>query len=217
MLHVPYYYRDDIEYANKRLSSTYVLTTDKKLMLVNSIGEQIDPKTNKSQLFASGIKIGFEDKLKNDSPNYGLPTVLVNVSELNLAPLTLGYIYSARDQRAVYLSRYPMRQIYKQGLHTNAISFSLGSKHSLTPDELLSPVFNVYPSIRVAYELAVKRGSVVPFCRDFAIEHKGSIEYRGRDIVGKIEFADKKVVPVLDPKFAYLQQHLDWSLNDKRT
>jgi hypothetical protein len=206
-MRIPYYYQSDVEYANKRLSATFVrLSSGGKLFYVQSV-EQGDGKKH----VARGLKFGAEDTLRTDAPNWGVPATLVDTSEFDMAPIELGYIFCKRLEKGVYVSRFPMRNIYKQGLHTNALSFSDGSRDYLNPSELFAPMLNSYPKLGVAATLAPKKNTTIPFARAFAVTTKSQIEYMGRQVVGHVADNNGVSVAVLDPKFSFLQQHLDWS------
>lgn len=212
---VAFYYKDDCDYANKRLNNTYVLNKAGNLFLVGSVHVPPTTKTGDKKpekLIASGWEFTFGGVLKLDEPNWGIPTTECPAEELNLEPLSMGYLFSKRRGTGVFVARLPMRTTYKQGLYMGSLIFSSGGKSDIVPTELLMPIMNVYPSLTVAMSLAKKAGSTYPFSRNFAVDHEGVVHYRGQHLVGAVVMDGARPVIALSPKYTYLQQHLDWSL-----
>jgi len=216
---VKYYYKDDCDYANKRLQNTYVLTSDNDLFLVSNVffkAVGTNSKTLKPlvELTTQGLRIRKDGKTKVN-PNegsWGIAIEELPTESLNMEPLSLGYVLSKRRKEAIFLSRYPSRTSYKQGLFMGAVRTSCGSKSDVYPDELLQPVFNTYPNLSEALALT-KSFSTVPFSRAFAVERSTkNVLYRGSLVVGEAVKGGGKDLVRLFPQFSYLQQHLDWSL-----
>lgn len=187
---IPYYYGADFEYAQRRLSNTFVLSTSGKLLQIMSLVAAKDGLDVLAEDVASGVAIG-------------LPA-----SELDMTPLTLGYSYIQDSKRASFLSRIPARNINKQGLVFNAVKSSHCHNRYLCGKHLLQPVFNQYPTLSEALKLlsGKDKPASVPISRHFAISADHKIEYRGSLYVGEL---NEKKQPILYPKSAYLQQHLD--------
>lgn len=205
---VTFYYKDDCDYANKRLNNTFVLDKQGDLFLVLAVTQ----RRSGGKLIAQGVKILQHGTLDSGLPQWGLPLVECPAEDLNLAPLTLGYTISKRRKEAVFLARLPMRTAYKQGLYLGAVTYSSGGKSDILPDELLMPILNKYPKFPEAFATAKASSTSIPFSRSFAVTSKGDIVYRGSLAVGSVALERGQPLVRLAPAYAYLQQHLDWSL-----
>lgn len=211
MKQIDFYYKDDLEYSNKRLSNCFVFHKDLSLIYIDRVmsnGEAKNPK-----LFVVGAKASLDSKMDYDKSFWGVPLSEIPVNELNMAPLELGYCYSSLRRRASFLSRIPFRTAYKQGLCLSFVKIHGGAKNDFSPKDLLYTALGKYPTLQEAFSLATKNVTKVAFSRNFAVEHSGEIEYNGDKFVGKLARTPKGVCTVvLDPKYGFLQQHLDWSL-----
>ena len=187
---IPYYYGTDTEYAHRRLSGTFVLTTDKKLCYILSIAPA-----------AKGVEILGEYVGSNTGAD------VVDVQTLDMTPLQLGYTYIPEHRTATFLSRVPARNINKQGLSTSALKSTHCDRRVLVGKHLLMPVFGAYPNLtEVLKKVKKEKIQSHPISRHFSVTLDNKLEYRGCLEVGEI---NEREQPVLYPKMAYLQQHLD--------
>lgn len=188
---IPYYYGRDIEYARKRLENTLVYSSKKKdLIYIHGVHEDPSPR-----VFFSGVLVSETTKGAD-----------FNVEDIDLEPISLGYVYLSKKERACFLSRVPMRTAYRQGLATACLHLSgSSSKSDLELKDLMMAAFNSYPTLASAKK-AVTKCLSMPFSRHFALTSEGRILYRGQSVVGKLNAAGH---PILEPEYGYLQQHLD--------
>ncbi len=178
-------YEQDRDYARGRLVNTYVVYKD-KLVFVLDIGGRM-----------GNLTMIYKTDPNSDDIHEG------KLKDVDIAPIKLGYSNYRED--AKYLMRVPARR-WKQGIDdqaTRAITSRGGDKRARFGD--LSFVFQgTYPNLLKAVKNAVANGRSTAFSRVFAILPDMSLEYKGRDIVGKYE--NNRLV--LDRKYLWLEEAL---------
>lgn len=187
---IPYYYGTspvDIDYAMKRLSNTYVFRTDGSLFYIESVGIDADSKP---------FFQGWGEK----------EPAAIKSEELDMTPITLGYTIVEDREFSSFLSRLPSRSGFKQGLSMSSVSLSHGSRGHLRFNSILIPARNKYQTFKEVRDLAHKFRYDLPFSRHFAVSKNKDLVYRGQFNVGKI---NKQGDAILEPRWSYLQQHLD--------
>ncbi len=131
--------------------------------------------------------------------------VLVKLSELNLTPVKLGYVFDEEQKKSYYIERIPSRA-WRQGLSNanvraknNRFFRMQRPSHSLT-----KAIFSdTYPSLVRARTRAKKEHVEIPFNRMFTIDKNFIIRYKTQ-VVGewlKNEF-------VLFGEFSYIKELL---------
>jgi hypothetical protein len=174
-------YKDNIEYARQRLLGT-VVRHNNEPFIVSKIG-------------ITGVVLGAY--LTN-----ALEPVQVDLDDLNLEPVPLGYVNY--NNSSYYVVRKPMRRDWRQGLRMANIAFiGPAGFHDLPHKSIRKTILGEYPKIEAA--VAKLRGGVdkIAFSRHFALTSNLDLEYKGNCLVGKYD----KVFTLEEP-FKYLTEHL---------
>lgn len=137
----------------------------------------------------------------------------VNVEELNLSPVPLGYVVS--EDVVYYVTRKPTRR-YKQGLTSDnmVVKEVLRNRHTRLPINdkgLCNAVMGIYPSIEEAFQGCRNGEDIVPFSREWAVANYKDdlcVLHKG-DVVGYV--GDESVM--LSPDKYYLKESLMEALN----
>lgn len=182
-------YGDDYEYANTRLAETIV-----------RLGE--DP------VFIHAVEKGMRVMLSRlDQMDEGVPQY-ADFVELNLHPVKLGYV-NVRGG-CDYITRYPMRRDWRQGLRRGNFG-SLGGvldPMRINYKDLDKCIRGQYPT----FEKVLAAKSSAAWHREWAVKKLPGeapvLWYKGQKEVGTIEDG----VPVLSERFIYLREALQESL-----
>jgi hypothetical protein len=144
---------------------------------------------------------------RKDVVGYALATPDVplknKLEDLDINPVPLGYTNTAFG--AVYVTRIPMREDWRQGLRR--INIRTIPVMDIDYECLDATIRGVYPTFKEAIKLADKRG-VAAFSRSFAVDKDKTIWYKGRWKVGKVDMFGH----ALDEKFTWLRESLDEEL-----
>jgi hypothetical protein len=190
-------YESDTEYAARRLNGTVVKAVAGYLFLVDNTYRSPD-----GRLVHSGTN------LRSNLPEY------LFHSDLDLTPIPLGMVNLRTGM--VYVSRKPMRRYWRQGFSEACMTVKhFSGDRGRVPYKLLEqPLENAYPTFRSALT-SLKRSSSPhnskAFSRDFGLEKIDNIVhviYRGYR-VGEVQ----DDVPILTPRHAFLQEHLQEVVN----
>jgi len=188
---VKMYYGDDADYAIRRLSGTIVKTTKGTPIYIYRMG--MDPEKGISGLYQNLVT--GEDGHK------------FQLSDVDLEPVPLGFVNT--ESHAVYVSRRPIRRDWKQGLsEVNAVLSTGGRLGDFDRKLLVQPILNQYPSFMFVKSSLASLGSKASkaFSRNFALKKSGAmvkVMYKSHE-VGEV----RENIPVLDPKFFFLTEHL---------
>lgn len=189
---IPFYYGLDLEYAQKRLTSTMVFLRDGSLFQIEEVHAKPATLVKPVHLIFSGHD-GNEHKI-------------VESNDLDMSPITLGYTVLEDYEYSTFMTRIPSRSGYKQGLAFSAILTSYGSRGHLKLKHVIMPAMNRYKPFKEVRDTVGSKKYEIPFSRHFALAPNKNLFYRGNNIVGKV---NKQGDAVLEPRFSYLQQHLD--------
>ena len=180
------------EYADSRLRGTIVRLGDEPVFVDNVDGEMIC----------------------SVSTLEGLAPVRIHVDELNLMSPPLGFVN--RNGKAVYISRKPMRQDWRQGVRTNSIITFVGNEPArvdMDNTTIMRCIKGDYPSIGDAVNaLEVGEARSAAISREFCLyKHMDNIKvrYSWKGCVGKVEGGKITLLK----KWKYLN-HLVEKLND---
>lgn len=129
-------------------------------------------------------------------------------ADLIVAPLDFQLGYYQDGSAAVYLERKPQRQ-YRVGWYSrNTASFPSPDRilgRASTRLSLKRMVEKEYPTFQRACEDSVKNEARIAFERQWAVDYRGRIHYKG-NIVGSWS---KEAGTQLSPEFGYLQSQLE--------
>lgn len=182
-------YKDDPEYAGKRLNNTLVRLKDGRPFMVLKV---IASPTN-----------GEWGVMGDVLPAGG--RIWVDLDDLDLTPVPLGFVNTSEGM--VFTCRKPMRKDWKQGLSLNSlVTYGHIDASNFNLSILVQTILKEYPTFTKAISLTDTRGSAA-FSRDFGVSKKNgdtTLVYR-KYAVGDV----KGGVPMLYPNKSFLQQHLD--------
>lgn len=179
-------YYDDIEYAQRRLSSTLVRKKNGEPFFISAVVRK----------GSDTICVGFNPKSEEQH---------INLKDIDLTPVPLGFANLGNVM--AYLCRKPMRKDWKQGLSVNSlVSYGLDKRdfHLL---QICDTVLGKYPTLQEAKDfVSVRINNSKAFSRDFGLINNGkniALMYRkytvGKLVGGKL---------VLDADKFFLEQHL---------
>ena len=140
-------------------------------------------------------------------------TVNVQLSEIDLTPIRLGYFNHGGD--AHYLKRLPKRNDWRQGLRGNNVNMP-----RLLNTGVIELCKGTYPSFEEACDMVEDGHDCVAFSRQFAIGSDGDLEYRGSFLVGHTKEGDvvggvcRLETPVLVDKYKYLAEALKEAMDE---
>lgn len=131
--------------------------------------------------------------------------MLVPIRSLNVLDLQLGF--HNLDNRAVYLSRRPMRDDWRQGLRENNV-FSNGIP--ISHGDIGRALMHDYPTLEESVEL-VSAGAKqsMAWCKEFCVSAGGVLTWKYRP-VGDFQ----KGVFTLSKRYEFLQPSLKENLNE---
>ena len=178
---------DDIVYARSRLLETVVMYQDIPVVVDDIQGDN-----------------AYLRRLGEGEP------IFASVKDLNINPVKLGYLNDGH--RALYLTRTPMREDWRQGLRSRsirAIGYD-GLHYEPAPVSLKHTILGIYPMLSECISF-VKIGIMesMAFSRNFAVKGDNILTYKGKWDVGTI--TDTKDY-TLSPKFDWVRETLDEEL-----
>lgn len=149
---------DDAQYANSRLTGTYVRTDDNRPVMVHECAGEGE---------AMEVRISFVDNPKDRRQ-------WVLAKKLNYRSMPLGYM-NMDNNKAFYLSRIPRRDDWRQGLRDNQLTtrgvLRIGNHGKALADMLAEK----YPSYKACVKRFIedKEGMVrsQAFSRFFAVQY----------------------------------------------
>lgn len=183
------YPNDNPEYAKQRLVGTIITHNGKAVNVAN-----VRKVGGNKPLEVSSIAI------LNHEP------VIDSIENYDLTPIKLGFVNHGAD--TVYVTRMPMREDWRQGFRWSQAFFPFMSTPDTNVDsiDLARSVENIFPDIDEIREILRRRQGMMAWCRNFAIDNKDQIFYRGFGKVG--EFLDKTTNFLLDGKFFWVEDRL---------
>ena len=180
-----------IEYVRGRLTGTYVTHTKMGLCHIDEVTTR-----NGGSYHLHG------SRLSDDEVFSGVP-----IGEFNLSSPTLGY--SSDEGSAVFVSRLPLREDWKQGLRGNNLVIS--QKGSMTRPRhnlkslLKGCILRNYPCFYEAVESVEDIYESRPFCSQFAVHSSGEVWYKEKTPIGTL---DTECRIKLDGKFFWMKEQL---------
>lgn len=193
-------YTNDVDYTDGRLRHTVIRLKDGEPVYCEAVRKE---NNNNLILWYKPLKGG---NLKNK-----------NIREFNLSSPQLGY--TNYEGKCYYLSRYPMRRDWKQGVRPGNVAIFKGTsltKYNLPLPSLITPILGKYPCYKEVVDRVEDVYDNCAFSRYFSLDHKGRIFYKHRFIVGE----DKEGVPTLTEKNFWLAELLQEEMennNDRVT
>jgi hypothetical protein len=180
-----------IEYVRGRLSATYV--SHKKMGLC-----YIDEVTTRSgrNYYLHGSRLSDDEVFSG-----------VSIGEFNLSSPPLGY--SSDEGSAVFVSRIPLREDWKQGLRPNNLVIS--QRGTMTRPRhhiktlLKGCTLRNYPCFTEAVESVEDIYESRAFCPQFAVHSDGSVWYKENKPIGTV---DTECRIKLDGKFFWMKEQL---------
>lgn len=180
-------YGDDYEYANTRLAETIVRLGDDPVYV---------------HMVEQGMRVVYQ-KLEDMDGDIKE----VHIDELDLRPVKLGYI-NVRGG-CDYLTRFPMRRDWRQGLRKGNFCAVGGVLDAMRINykDLDRVIRGIYPS----FDKAVSLKYSTAWHREWAVKKVDDAKllwYKGQKIVGTIDDNG----PMLNEKFIYLREALQEAL-----
>lgn len=178
---------DTAEYANNRLADTIVRLKDEPVY-VHGVREN--------------WKVDITPLGKGDSE-------VCNFDQLNLEPVPLGFC-NTRRAGAVYVSRLPRRDDWRQGLRQNTIKTFPVLGEPISYEYLRQAIVGVQRPLLEAVQAAEGTGKPIAFHRHWAVTESSKLQYKW-DIVGVVK-ADGAVS--FKEEFAYLESRFMEDIRD---
>jgi len=176
-------YKNDIDYARGRLTNTYISYKD-ELVFIEELGK---------------------DKFRYKTGAAWGESLVGEVNNIDMTPIKLGYTnYKGRTH---YLMRMPARR-WKQGIDKQgvaSVSTHYGDGMEVKGSDFRYAFKGDYPSLNRSIKKAKETGKPVAFSRVFALLPNMGLEYKGRNVVGKIDDYGR---PLLDRKYLWLEEAL---------
>lgn len=137
----------------------------------------------------------------------------VPINKLDISPFKLGYHFSERLNKAIYLERAPIRA-WRVGLTAanvtskgaRSIGWEMPFKGSKQTLDFLSPT---YPSLEEAYLKACHSDTEYPFHHKFSVDFEGVVRYKTK-MVGKYKEEDEVIH--LSSSYLWLTELLEESI-----
>lgn len=195
----------DARYAETRMMGSWFMCEGKVLEQVDAI---VNTKGN--DLSTSTIVMG-------SGKSY-------NIKDIAYAPGKLGYV-KTKTAGFLFIERIPVRRDYRQGLRENQLVFS---KTGYSRPEAIAQgnwiannSENVAKCLLSKYDYDMQSvlfdvediGEDVAFSKNFAINAKYELMYKGINKVGRL--SPKTDAPVLGKSFEFLEQELELALGGK--
>jgi len=189
-------YKDNIEYIGHRLNDTVIRHKDGTPLRVRSV-----------RLRVEGILVN--TSYLNDDESFSTWMI----GELDLSSPPLGY--TSHNGVAMYVSRQPKRNDWRQGLRES--NLHVANEHHVgrydlgTYQPLVTSIVGVHKSYQTCKEMMDADGDnyySIPFSRVFAYHRNGTIWYKGNIEVG----GDVLGTPLLHDRYAWLQETLTQEL-----
>lgn len=180
------WYRD-VEYASSRLSGTIVRLKD---------GTPIKIIEVDGSLMVTYVRLS-----DNNTSHF------CDMRDLDIEPVPLGYInYSGH---ALYLTRQPKRNDWKQGLRRSNFVYTTESGgqsrfDSIPFKSLADCIVNNYPTITEAIRLLNERNTVA-ISREFALKSGGDVLYKNVYKVGSVSGGELRI----DERYEWLEEELE--------
>jgi hypothetical protein len=185
-------YGKDYEYASSRLENTIVRLGGEPVMV-----QRVDMD---GVCMYNLLKDGGDAEFKR-----------VEIDKLDLHPVPLGYVN--KGAYCGFLTRIPKRHDWRQGLRKNNSMILRGaniSYNGIYGKPLHRCIVGSYPSYKVCVQKIRAGGQHnIAWCRDFCLNHDGSVQYKGSFIVGRLDMDDGVE---LIKEFQYLQEKLETTL-----
>lgn len=190
---------EEADYANNRLRETVVRLKDGTPILIH--------ECRSDRVSYSPLKVW------DDREDMEIKTC--KMKDLDIDPVPLGYCNI--QGKALYVTRMPMRQDWKQGLRKNNICLSNGQKFPASIGTLADTIRGNYPSFTEAimklktsvnknpFNRSLDKPTSIGFARDFSVLDKGEVQYKGILSVGK--YNDNGDFDIFD-KFYWVEDSL---------
>lgn len=138
-----------------------------------------------------------------------------NLDEFNLDPVPLGYVN--HKNYAHYLTRAPMRRDWRQGLRMmNMFDPDGANPRQLGWKAVAETIVGKFPSFSNTIgrlQSNPERSSKIAFNRDFSLDNKGVIEYKGMFKIGEVGL-DNRFVTIAD-KFSWTREAFEEAMEGK--
>lgn len=189
------YTNDDLGYVKGRLLGT-VISHRNKAVLVNNVVKN----SAKKPFTIASMEILTDKEIADTLDNY------------DLVPVPLGFVnldndWNRKKSGAIYLSRTPIRQDWRQGFRMHQARFEYNDK-GILPDlkSVAETIEGIFPSLDEAAERAKQAGRTA-WTRHFAVNNDGGILYRGFGLVGSfLNIKDREFK--LDEKCHWVEDRL---------
>lgn len=123
---------------------------------------------------------------------------------LNLDPVPLGYVNF--NGNAIYLTRMPMRQDWKQGLRDRNITTADGFNNPLPYHVIANTIIGKFPTIKNCLERlnSSNMNTAMAFNRDFCVERSGNLKYKSLFDIGNINMDNANIN--IDDSFSWVRE-----------
>ena len=179
---------EDIVYARTRLIETVVMWQGIPVLVDDIQG-----------------KMALISKLGEGGDNISVPA-----RDLDINPVKLGYLNEG--SRALYITRTPMREDWRQGLRPRSIrAIGFADKiYEPVHECLRDTILGVYPQLSDCISFVSRKlTQSMAFSRNFAVKDDGVLTYKGKWDVGTIT---KKKEYNLIPKYDWVRETLEEEL-----
>lgn len=191
-------YQGDLEYADSRLSDSWMRDKSGSLIYVRR------------------VRVEGVHYMRPKAENFQL----CRLEDLNTDPVPLGFVNWGKE--AIYVSRIPTRS-WKQGLRSNSVytSKAVNIPSLLNSFNLDRTVRGIYPTVVDGLELVTNSEMYsVAFSRNFAFTQAKGLSkgkylllYKNKTVGTLFSENNKEVLTTLAPEYKFLQESLDGEYN----
>jgi len=137
----------------------------------------------------------------------------IHISELDLTPIKLGYIFHVQENKAYYVERKPQRQ-WRQGLTAGACSIKNRTQNMYLDFHAAGVISKQlakdrYPTIHRAFRIAKLKRTEVPFTHSFSVDYAGLVRYKTL----AIGTWNRSSISLMD-NFSYLKDTIEDYMNE---
>lgn len=122
--------------------------------------------------------------------------------DLDLNPVPLGYVNY--DGQVIYMTRMPMRSDWKQGMRDRNIVSHQGYNNELPYRFIGKTIMGDFPKFKTALEAINSDKYAMAFDRDFALDRRGILFYKGMFEVGRVNMVNGSVN--IDDSFSWVRE-----------
>lgn len=125
------------------------------------------------------------------------------LNDLNLDPVPLGYVNY--DGSVQYMTRMPMRQDWKQGLRDRNVVTYQGFNNDFSYKIIGKTIMGDFPKFSKVLERLNGGGyNIQAFDRDFALDRRGDLWYKGMFTIGRVNMTSGAVN--IDDSFSWVRE-----------